>query len=304
MSSDPNDSVPAPRVVVFQSRSRGRAMEHRLVLDAASIVCHVQRQHGRWELIVDDEDKTDAMSELAAYQNENPPKMKRDFVKTHVFGGAGITTAGYVAIITILYMASTSPESRHAWYSAGRMSADDVIEGQVWRTITALTLHADLPHLISNIAYGSLFGFMSGRLLGGGVGWLTVLVAGGIGNGINAWVRGGDHFSIGASTAVFAALGILVAHALRPPIGSERSLVQRWTPLVGGVLMLSLTGLGGDRTDVGAHVCGFVAGMLLGWFAVRISVEWLGRSTVQYAASFAAIGIIVVAWSTAIALIL
>lgn len=288
------------RVIVFESQARPPAMEARLVLDAAGIESHVQRSTNRWQVIVDETHRGAAIEELREYQRENPVQRKREFVKTHLFGGAGVGVLGYAAIITLMFVASSSPESRETWQSIGRMNAGKVVDGEIWRTVTALMLHADLSHLISNVVYGSLFGFMAGRILGGGVAWLTIVLAAALGNGLNAVLREVDHNSIGASTAVFAALGALVAHALRPTIGLEQTLTQRWTPLIGGVLMLALTGLGGERTDVGAHVCGFVAGLVLGWFAARIPTRFLAKPQVQFITGMIAVAITIVAWWIAI----
>jgi membrane associated rhomboid family serine protease len=35
-------------------------------------------------------------------------------------------------------------------------------------------------------------------------------------------------------------------------------------PGAAGVIVLALYGAGGQRVDIGAHVCGFVAGLVLG----------------------------------------
>ena len=184
--------------------------------------------------------------------------------------------------------------------SIGRMHAASVVAGQWWRAVTALTLHVDVAHLASNIAFGALFGYMAARLLGGGIAWLAIVLAGTLGNLVNGYVQEPDHSSIGASTAVFAALGILVAHALRDITDRDR-LLRRWKPLIGGIVLLALTGVGGERTDVVAHVTGFLAGLLIGWASCRLRETWLANSTLQTVAATLAMSIIVIAWSIAIA---
>lgn len=276
-------------------------MEARLVLESAGIANEAVHHAGRWHLIVDAIDQEAALSELDAYRRDNPAPSIRLGVKTRLFGGAGTGVFVYAAILVLVMAAASSPESRETWHSIGQMNAGQVTDGQWWRTITALMLHVDVAHLMSNLVYGAVFGFLAGRILGGGIGWLTIVVSGSLGNALNAAFRGAEHTSIGASTAVFAALGMLVAHALRPRRDLGQTVMQRWTPLIGGVVMLGLTGVGGERTDVGAHVAGFFAGLALGAIAARLPGRWLASGPIQVVAGFLAVAITVVAWLVAIA---
>jgi membrane associated rhomboid family serine protease len=143
---------------------------------------------------------------------------------------------------------------------------------------------------------------MAGRILGGGIAWLSIVSAGTLGNGLNAVMRSETHLSIGASTAVFAALGVLVAHALHPRFVSSEKLFKRWSPLIAGVLLLAFVGVGGERTDVGAHVTGFVSGMVIGWLAARLPLHWLSNPRIQMASGAAAFTVIVLAWTIAVRL--
>ena len=71
---------------------------------------------------------------------------------------------------------------------------------------------------------------------------------------------------IGASTAVFAGLGLLTGRAVRVIRGENGQLRWRtvFVPLAAGVTLLGLFGAGGLHTDVMAHATGFVAGLVLG----------------------------------------
>ena len=57
---------------------------------------------------------------------------------------------------------SFGAERRHAlsvdWAATGAAQAGLNCDGQWWRTITALSLHADVLHLMSNLASGVIFG--------------------------------------------------------------------------------------------------------------------------------------------------
>ena len=98
------------------------------------------------------------------------------------------------------------------------------------------------------------------RNLGPGLGAATVLGVGALGNLLNAWFHGFDHVSVGASTAVFGALGVLggmgVVQRRRLGIHGRRA----WIPLAAGVAILAMIGTGGPRVDLWAHLWGFVAG--------------------------------------------
>jgi hypothetical protein len=42
------------------------------------------------------------------------------------------------------------------WFDRGSASAQQILAGEVWRTVTALTLHADLAHVVVLSAIASL----------------------------------------------------------------------------------------------------------------------------------------------------
>lgn len=154
------------------------------------------------------------------------------------------------------------------WREAGLMNNEEVITGgQWWRLVTALTLHADIGHLASNVLAGICFGLLLNRTFGYGLGWTLILTGGILGNLINAWFFYPElHRSLGASTAVFAALGILVGQALWFGFNREAGLLlrRRLIPLAAGLMMLAFTGVGGENTDITAHVFGFAVGIPLG----------------------------------------
>ena len=99
-------------------------------------------------------------------------------------------------------------------------SASQIIDGEHYRTITALFLHGDVLHLIGNMAGIALFGTAVCSITGWGVGWLMILFTGSIGNLLNAYFYQAGHRSIGASTAVFGCIGFLSACQFMVKMGS------------------------------------------------------------------------------------
>jgi len=296
------DALPKNREVVCRAQGRAVCAEYRLVLEAAGIVSEVLHHHGEYLLMVAGDDASRALAELAAYQRDNADteRSMRAAGKVPVFGGTVLGLFGYAAVLGVLAFYQSWGVFGIPWAWLGQMRAGDVMSGQVWRLVTALTLHADAGHLLSNLAFGGVFGLLSGRILGGGFGWLTILISGAFGNGLNAMVRDADHTSIGASTAVFGALGVMVAHALLPRWSSRESAMKRWSPLIGGILIFAFVGLGGERTDVLAHAGGMLAGLVMGWFGCRVPERWLASGQFQIACGGGALVIVILAWVVAV----
>jgi membrane associated rhomboid family serine protease len=287
---------PEPEIV-FRSPSHRDCMDARLVLESVGISNEMMRQSEDWCLVVPDDQVNAAFAELQSYRNDRIAETKQTLPsKALVFGGSIAGVVYYaIFIVSVAVLADTSAYGID-WKAVGQMNAGDVMNGEWWRTITALTLHADAGHLLSNLVFGCVFGVLAGRLLGGGLAWLAIVLAGALGNLMNAVIRDAAHTSIGASTAVFAALGILVAHAMHPRYKTSTKALVRWSPLIGGVLLLSFMGLEGERTDVLAHVTGFVAGTMFGWIGCRLPEAWLARGSFQMVAGVITGAIVVGAW--------
>jgi rhomboid protease GluP len=103
------------------------------------------------------------------------------------------------------------------------------------------------------------------ELLGSGLAWLAILLAGAFGNALDGLVHPAGQTAIGASTAWFGALGILSGHARRSQVVPWRGGLRRWAPIGAGIMLLAFLGFGGERTDVGAHVAGFAVGVVIGF---------------------------------------
>jgi rhomboid protease GluP len=282
---------------VVKTKNRGQCMEYRLVLDAVGIPSRSYHEGGWWWLDVNHQDAERAFGELDAYRRENPDVDVESAAQptTYRFAVAGVVA--YVIVLVSIAILNAYQAYGIDWYNVGKMHSGSIQQGQWWRAVTALTLHLELGHLMSNLVFGVVFGLLVGRTYGGGVAWLATVVAGTLGNALNAWIQDADHTSIGASTAVFGALGLMVAHALRH--WSDRSSRwTRWRPLIAGLVLLAFTGVGGERTDVAAHVTGFLAGLAIGWLTSLASPERLSSTKLQQVTGAIAIAIVVIAWAT------
>jgi membrane associated rhomboid family serine protease len=272
----------------------------RLALHATGILAELTRRNREWLLLVDGADLPAALQEIEAYRSESSSAVRPKPPPIPELSSGRLGVLAYAVVLVGVAALADRRTMDIDWLQAGRMQAGLVAEGQWWRVFTALTLHLDAAHLLANLFLGAVLGLFAAQALGGGVSWLGILLAGGLGNALNAVVQDSQHSAVGASTAVFAALGILVSHALyyrrRLPGGAAR----RWSPLVGGLLLLAYTGMGGERTDVLAHVTGLLAGLILGLLGSRLSTGLLERRDVQLAASLFAVVLLVFAWFLAV----
>jgi rhomboid protease GluP len=68
---------------------------------------------------------------------------------------AGLASA-FISLLLLGFFAVTGPRAAgSAWFAAGASDAERVLHGEWWRTITALTLHADSAHVVSNVGVGA-----------------------------------------------------------------------------------------------------------------------------------------------------
>jgi membrane associated rhomboid family serine protease len=277
--------------------ARERAQELSLVLAAQGIESRIRLIGGGWVLSVAADAAAAAERELAAYAAEASRAVKRN-TPPPVHGQPWPGIVAYLAIIMAVALSSGSMSFGVDWLARGAMNGERLLDGEWWRPITALTLHADAAHLLGNAVFGSFFGYSVSRYLGGGAGWLAILVCGSVGNLANVLLSGVGNRAIGASTAVFAALGLLTAWCWRrgfPPGASRR---ERFAPVVAGIGLLAFTGAGGVGTDVGAHLTGFVAGFAGGLGCARFGVPRSPR--VQLVCGVAALAAVALAWIAAL----
>ena len=252
--------------VVYESANHQQCADRALVLAAARIPHQTIHDASSAVLLVPAEYSAQAVEQLQLYDEENPPArpkpQKRVADQDPVPGVIGY----FLVVCAVAGMAGYSYFG-HDWFDAGRVDGELIRNGEWWRTLTALTLHSGVRHLVGNLVFGIFFGVFAGRLLGSGVAWLAIVVAAAMGNAANTLLLESTHRSIGASTAVFAALGLVAGFVWRGQLMAQDRWSYRYGPIVGGLALLMFTGTGGPETDIGAHlmgfVCGFATGMLL-----------------------------------------
>ena len=268
-------------IEVARSPKRKWVEELVLVLNARGVGVPLARADGpegpRWALFVEESDGPRAQAELDMYRRENSSWPRR-LAPYEPRSGAWTGSAWYVAILMVCFAFEGDPMG--AW-RAGIADSTAILSGNLALAISALLLHADLLHLVGNLFFGALFGFLVGAEIGSGPAWLGILVAGGLGNALNALLYGAwlgiEHRSLGASTAVFGAVGILSVLEWARRKGGADSGWRKLAPPVMAFVMLGLYGAAGERTDVSAHALGLAAGALVGLALRPLRAHLKGR---------------------------
>ncbi len=258
----PHDQLDG-HVVVFRSPSRTACEERALLLVSRDIGCMVSLVPEGYAVKVAPDAAARALHEIFRYQQENPPpRPPAPPPRVHHWAWVG-SVLYFVLLLLVADLALGDALGRH-WQEAGQLETGLVARGQVWRTVTSLLLHRDPEHLLGNAAFGMLLGYLAGQIVGPGLAWASILCAGVLGNLLTSFAMPANHTSIGASTAVFAGLGLLGALEWRRRRSSGASLLQRGLPWMAGLALLSMTGAGGMNTNLTAHLFGFGSGAILG----------------------------------------
>lgn len=250
------------------AETAAQANEWALVLFSAGIPSGVVRAPSGFALKVRRRDVGRAEAEIQAYLAENAEAARAEAEKpplVEVTGPGPVNASLVVSLAMLGFYGVTGPGRPDVpWFSEGSAHATLIRAGELWRTVTALTLHADFAHLIANILFGTFFLAALGRSLGPGVALGLVIVAGAGGNLLNAFLRSSAHISIGASTAVFGAVGVLSGFGIVRRV--QRG--DRWrlalVPFAAGLGLLAMIGSGGERVDVFAHLFGLLVGVVVG----------------------------------------
>ncbi len=289
--------------VVHRSLREQESRDRALVLTAMAIEHQLERGWLGWRITVPHHEASRAEEQWRLYDLENTSGLSA----TARTAGHAVAREGAVAgtvCWALLLIAVFILQSRHAfgidWVGHGRLNVGAIRAGEWWRAITALTLHVDAPHLAANIGFGAVFGTLLGRAIGGGLAWFTILIGGMAGNLMNVAVQRPEHSAIGASTAVFAALGVYAAYLWTGRRLIRNSWARRLAPVVGAVLLLAWFGTGDERTDIVAHLTGFMAGFGIGALLGRMPQAGESGACLQWVFGGFSIAALAAAWGLAL----
>jgi len=267
----PNDPFPDGSVEAGVYATYADGIEHSLVVLAIGETCWLVTTDRGHHLLVEPAALDATCRQLSYFDRERigwpPPPFVDD--APH-YKHTPLSPLLWVLAVCSVYWAQ---RARPGMTEAGLLDAGRVFgHGEWYRIWTALWLHADLGHLVSNVISGWMVFSAVVATFGLRTSWGLIAAAAIAGNLSTVALRSGDEYhSLGASTAVFAALGLLVGRAVH--VMSRSGHPHRWrtllTPLFAGLLVLGLYGVGGVEVDVLAHAMGFGAGLLFGFAAGR-----------------------------------
>ncbi len=262
-----------------------------LVLAAVGIN-HLQN---KTTILVQPEEAERAIYHIEAYREENrgwpppPPwlieQQQTDQPPTVLVMGA-----------MFLFYHITGPwQADNPWFQAGAVDSLLILDDKEWwRLITSLSLHADTVHLMGNCLLGGIIVHLLGKTAGYGTGWLALILAGAAGNFINIIFRDTPHLSVGFSTSVFAAIGILCGLRFKKENSSPMDVL---IPMGAGLALLALLGSQGERTDLGAHLFGFACGIGFG-LVIKFTdlLKQAGNSRLQKKLFSISVAIVAASW--------
>ena len=268
VSPDPleSDLVEAGRYA-----TAGEAAEHGLVVLATGHSYWLEETEGQFRLLIEPQAMTTARAHLAAYDREArrwpPPPITDPWRPLPLDIFTPLIWA--ILILLVFNTSSRSPELLDRFALSPQLMFGN---HEWWRAATALFLHADAAHVLANLLGGLLVFSALVSTFGRVRGWLLVFAAAISANLVMATLASPDsHRSVGASTAIFAGVGLLCGRAVRVAWRSHHP--HRWRamfgPFAAGATVLALYGAGGQRVDVGAHLAGFMAGLAFGFTGAR-----------------------------------
>ena len=216
----------------------------------------------RAALVLEEIDRADETAEDA---EEEEPKVVP--LPPRPLPGWGRSWAGAATawLLLAFYGVTGAANDGSPWTTRG--AADTrLLRAEPWRAITALTLHADAGHILANAAAMLVFLTLAAWRLGPGGSVAVVLVSGILGNFAAALFHASNVVSLGASTAVFGALGLLVALALTDPTRRRGA----WVVIAASLALLGFLGTS-PGSDVIAHLTGWASGLAIG---LPIAFAW------------------------------
>jgi len=247
------------------------AHEHVLVVLAMGLECGIFEEHGSYSIHAEARHAQAIHEEWRLYEDESQAlAAPKPVVESRVFPlHLDAAMLWLLALLMVFFAQGRDPSLSDRFCNSTHAM---MLHGEWWRPFTALFLHADGAHLLGNALLGGVFCVLVAHAVGALRGWILILGCGAIANALNAASRMPEEFrSLGASTATFAALGILVGHATRVAwmMRSFHGFRMLFVPLIAGGILLGWFGGGGadaGNTDVVGHVLGWLIGVMAGVF--------------------------------------
>jgi len=248
---------------ILKSLPKEEADTYSLVLSSIEVSHSLREDRQGWHILVKDTDSEKARDAIKQYIDENQSRQTRN--DAPFYGENKRTFTGiWVSLLLVLLHAVIALGNKSEFLiGLYGSSASHILKGELYRSTTSLMLHANTVHLLGNMVGISIFATSVCSIMGLGVGWLMILVTGIAGNLTNALLHKGGHLSVGASTAIFGAIGILSAYQFVRKFRVPEQRAKAFLPFCGGLALLGILG-SGRHSDLTGHLFGFIYGIIAG----------------------------------------
>lgn len=288
------------QIAVLETADREHLSTCSLVLTSVAISHDIIQSDDGYSIYVAQHEATTASYHLSSYIKENkgwPPEKLS--VEHPVSQGQPPTLLIIGALATFYFITGPwNPET--VWFSSGAGDSGAILYGQEYfRLVTALTLHADLNHLLGNCFLGGFLLHFFCKTVGSGIGLAALLLSSVLGNFVNVYLRGEGHLFVGYSTAVFATIGMLVMVSYHT--NRKLSRFRVFLPFMAGAALLAMTGSSGERTDLGAHFFGLLSGFAIGRVLIsRFFIHLRRSSFLQFVLFGLTLSVVYLSWAAAL----
>lgn len=180
-----------------------------------------------------------------------------------------------IGLNVFVFIVTKIPVLGNEIYYGGMHINGLIANGELWRIVTSMFLHAGFFHLLFNMFSLYLFGpeleKLSGKLR-----FSTIYVLAGIGGGLATFiVHPANYASVGASGAIFGIFGAYAAILVRYRKATPQ-LRQILLPII--VISVILTFLQANVNET-SHIGGLIVGFLVGmvYFTKKNMLRWRNR---------------------------
>lgn len=260
MNNGPNTDADE---VVMQTADPEVSWTWSYILSALQIPHQILVKNNAFYLLVPSNQKAQAIREIEDYFLENSYWPQTPEKSAQSYNSIQPPTLLLIGSLFLFYAVTGPWDGNSIWFQRGAGNSQAILEHLEWyRLVTALTLHADIVHLLNNCILGGFLLHFFFLLVGSGIGLFSLLFAAVTANSINVFLHGSSHIFVGFSTAIFAVIGLL--SMLKYKDNSAGIGPSVLVPLMAGAALLAMLGSAGERTDLGAHFFGLLCGLLTG----------------------------------------
>src|SRR6266704_3569405 len=173
--------------------------------------------------------------------------------------------AGAHTVGAILANVFSNSQNGDVLVAYGAKYNDAIVEGQYWRFITPIFLHANILHVSLNLLNLVILGIFVERIFGH-LRFLLIYLVTGVISVIASFYFAPQEISVGASGAIFGLVGAysLFVFIHRKAFRHGGIPALSWLVLIIGINLG--IGLIIPNVDNYAHIGGFLSGCILGWF--------------------------------------